>query len=335
MNNDSPQLGTYSWFLPTDTTPQLSYFQEQQRQPVQPMFGPSLGCGLFACQKQPVQSIFEPSLGCGLFTYQKPLIPFVIDRNIDPMNSFLIPTHETDIYKRMEKELEKMVKKPDTTMDSSMPSFTTTTPLTTWTQGILPTPKKMVEYFPSLDIIIGCMYAAKSTELLRRLTIFKAMGLKVALVNSSLDNRGENEEMGSLSTHNPTIGSIGQIDSYKCDCISSIMNSLLRYDVIGIDEGSLFKNLKDDVLALVEKYGKKVVVSGLNGDFQRKAFGELNDLVPFCDSIVKLSPYCRPCNEKGILRTAHFTKRKVAGNQTVLIGGKDCYDPVCRECFHC
>ena len=66
--------------------------------------------------------------------------------------------------------------------------------------------------FSSLDIIIGPMYAGKTSELIRRLNILSLMGFKCLFINSSLDNRSS----GNFSTHNPSITKIhGNIDSMK------------------------------------------------------------------------------------------------------------------------
>ena len=59
---------------------------------------------------------------------------------------------------------------------------------------------EVVDFFPSLELITGCMYAAKTSTLLQRLTVYKEMKLSVVLISSSLDTRN--------STHNPIIGSM-------------------------------------------------------------------------------------------------------------------------------
>jgi thymidine kinase len=189
---------------------------------------------------------------------------------------------------------------------------------------------ELVESFTSLDIILGCMFSNKTTELLRRLTIYKEMKLEVILVNSCTDTRTDM----NFSTHNPIIGSSGKIETVKTNALEHIMQQLERYDVIGIDESSFFPDLKICVLNLVEKYKKKVIVAGLNGNYNRKNFGQINDLIPYCDSIIKLSAFCQLCcDKKCIIRSAHFTKRIVSNDTEILVGGNEFYVPVCRECF--
>lgn len=182
---------------------------------------------------------------------------------------------------------------------------------------------------PSLDLIIAPMYAGKTTEIIRRLTIFHEMDMKVVYINSIKDSRTKDDN--SFSTHNPTIKSI-PFDSLKSETLNTI--NVSKYEVIGLDEASFFRDLKEIVLKWVEKEKKIVIVAGLNGDYQRKPFGQLLDLVPFCDNITKLTPFCLSCKkEKNEIRNALFTKRIVSSAEKILIGDKEFYIPVCRQCF--
>ena len=63
--------------------------------------------------------------------------------------------------------------------------------------------------YPTLDLIMGPMYSGKSTELIRRLSIFSEMGLKVLYVNSKIDNRSND----NFSTHSPVVQSLGKIST--------------------------------------------------------------------------------------------------------------------------
>ena len=60
----------------------------------------------------------------------------------------------------------------------------------------------------SIDMIIGPMYAGKTTELLRRLSIYKEMGLRCCYINSDKDNRSS----GSFSTHNKVLQNTKRLD---------------------------------------------------------------------------------------------------------------------------
>ena len=185
---------------------------------------------------------------------------------------------------------------------------------------------------PFLDLIIGPMYSSKTTELLRRLNIYAAMNLKAVYVNAKIDTRSSNE----FSTHNPTIGHIGHIFSLKLEDLSHLFTflDLNVVDVVGIDEAQFMPDLKDSVIKLVEERKINVIVAGLSGDHQRNPFGQVLDLIPLCNNLQKLTACCVTCQrQKKIIKEAPFTKRTIDVKGRVLIGGKESYIPVCRDCY--
>lgn len=102
---------------------------------------------------------------------------------------------------------------------------------------------------------------------------------------------------------------------------------LASCDVIGIDEGQFYADLIEFVQGALEG-GKTVIVSALDGDFRRKPFGRVLELIPMAERVDKLSAVCTSCQ-----RDAAFTKRTVASTQLQLVGGAESYQPVCRACF--
>ena len=53
----------------------------------------------------------------------------------------------------------------------------------------------------SIDIIMGCMFSGKSTELIRLANRYKVLEMKVLIVNHKLDNRySEDQENTNLPT---------------------------------------------------------------------------------------------------------------------------------------
>ena len=53
--------------------------------------------------------------------------------------------------------------------------------------------------------------------------------------------------------------------------------------------------------------GKLVVIAALDGTYQRQGFGNILQLVPLAESIVKLTAVCNTCFEE-----ASYTKRKTS-----------------------
>jgi thymidine kinase len=95
-----------------------------------------------------------------------------------------------------------------------------------------------------------------------------------------------------------------------------------------INEGQFFADLYETVLDML-KCNKKVYICGLDGDFERKKFGQMLDLIPHCDHVIKMSSLCSLCKNgtRGI-----FSMRLSDEKQQTLIGS-DNYVPVCRNCY--
>ncbi|XP_028063699.1 thymidine kinase-like [Camellia sinensis] len=97
-------------------------------------------------------------------------------------------------------------------------------------------------------------------------------------------------------------------------------------DVIGIDEAQFFDDLYDFCCKAADCDGKIVIVAGLDGDYLRRTFGSVVDIIPLADSITKLTARCELCGKR-----VFFTLRKTNETKTELIGGSDVYMPVCRQ----
>jgi thymidine kinase len=119
------------------------------------------------------------------------------------------------------------------------------------------------------------------------------------------------------------------IPCVKTSLLFDIDESVLHSsEVILINEGQFFTDLVDFVRTMLQQQ-KKIYVFGLDGDFQRKKFGNILDLIPLCDNIYKLHSLCGLCKtgKKGL-----FSKRVTNEKSQVLIGS-DNYIPCCRECY--
>ena len=186
-----------------------------------------------------------------------------------------------------------------------------------------------------LHVLTGPMFSGKTSALLRLLFNEAAVGLDVLYINHERDNRST----GHYSTHNPLyrekLSERSNVSFISVKELSSLAGGIKKYDVIGIDEAQFFPDLKD-VISWVDKYGKKVIVAGLDGDFRREKFGSVVDLIPTADKIEKLTAYCQICASKTpkIIKLAIFTLRTAATNDVILVGGSDDYKPVCRTCYN-
>jgi len=166
------------------------------------------------------------------------------------------------------------------------------------------------------------MFSGKSTELIRLANRYKVLEMDVLVVNHSFDKR----------YHDSAVATHSQI---KMDCLSiqnliEINDNQDRYnkcDVLIIEEAQFFNGLYDFVLNACEKDNKHVLVVGLDGDSNRREFGEILKLIPVCDSVRKLYGLCVRCKDG---TKACFTKRLVENNDQIFIGTSE-FEAVCRR----
>lgn len=183
-----------------------------------------------------------------------------------------------------------------------------------------------------LELILGPMFSGKTTQIIQIHNNYSYIGKTVAVVNYAEDKRYHDS---MLSTHDhkmiPCILShnIENIWNDKNNTNNSFYSDLHNADVILINEGQFFQNLKSVVIDMVENYNKIVYICGLDGDFKREKFGELLDLIPLCDKVTKLTSFCSNCRngKKGL-----FSCRVSKETEQVVIGS-DNYKPLCRQCY--
>ena len=174
-------------------------------------------------------------------------------------------------------------------------------------------------------IHIGPMFSGKSTELLRKISTFRSIGLSCLLINHSYDNR-VNEQC--ISTHSNL-----KKEAIQTKYLMDIKNreEFFNTDVIGIDEAQFFDDLYDFVSYIHKCHNKTLIISGLDGDHLQKRFGQILDCIPLCDELVKLSALCMICKNGN---KASFSKRIVNSNEQILVGNEESYIAVCRKCLN-
>ncbi|KAJ7960282.1 Thymidine kinase [Quillaja saponaria] len=174
-----------------------------------------------------------------------------------------------------------------------------------------------------VHVIVGPMFAGKTTALLRRIKSEGNNGRNVAIIKSSKDTR---YAINSIVTHDGA--------KFPCWALPDLSSFRKKYgdeayeklDVIGIDEAQFFEDLYDFCCKAADHDGKTVVVAGLDGDYLRRSFGSVLDIIPLADTVTKLTARCELCGKR-----AFFTLRKTEETKTELIGGADVYMPVCRQ----
>ncbi|KAK4358881.1 hypothetical protein RND71_021110 [Anisodus tanguticus] len=174
-----------------------------------------------------------------------------------------------------------------------------------------------------IHVIVGPMFAGKTTALLRRVNLESNDGRNVVMIKSSKDTR---YAVDAVVTHDGTkfpCWSLPDLSSFKH---RFGVDAYEKVDVIGIDEAQFFGDLYEFCCNAADLDGKTVIVAGLDGDYLRKSFGSVLDIIPLADTVTKLTARCELCSRK-----AFFTFRKTREIETELIGGADMYMPVCRQ----
>jgi thymidine kinase len=177
-----------------------------------------------------------------------------------------------------------------------------------------------------LELILGSMFSGKTSYLLDVYKKCVFCNIPVAVINYAADNRYTNEAM--LSTHDkqmiPCI-----LASTISDAIANNTATITQAETILINEGQFFPDIEEQIKRLVELENKRVYICGLDGDFERKPIGNLLQLIPFSDNIIKLKSLCSLCRDgtPGV-----FSFRITNEKDQVVIGSSN-YIPLCRECY--
>lgn len=180
-----------------------------------------------------------------------------------------------------------------------------------------------------LHLILGPMFSGKTTELIRIYNKYTACGIKCLMINHNSDTRYDDN--AHVTSHNQ-----GQIQSLNIEDLSYLFRNtstsyIQKYDVILINEGQFFSDLYDVVKKLVDINKKHVFVCGLDGDFRRDKFGQILDLIPLCDNVIKLKAVCQNCKKCDAIYTYRKSNEK---EQTIVAEKpKKMYSALCRSCY--
>lgn len=177
----------------------------------------------------------------------------------------------------------------------------------------------MIPSVGRIDLIVGPMFAGKTTEMLRRLDRAELAHLRCIVMKCCRDNHYCRD---NVSTHDYKMR-----PAIPCSRLMPCLPLCVNFDVIGIDDGQFFPDIVEFAQILANN-GKTVIVDALDGTYLRQPFGQILNLVACCESITKLSAVCKETGDE-----AYFTKRKTDIHDIELIGGADVYDAVSRASY--
>jgi thymidine kinase len=175
----------------------------------------------------------------------------------------------------------------------------------------------------SLELILGPMFAGKTSALQTIIKRHESLGIKCAVYKPMSDTRYGNDFY--IYSHDQSKVSALPVkyltthQAYEPYTIS---------ELIIVEEGQFFNDLYEFVLKAVEVDKKRVVVAGLDGDCFRKPFGQILSLIPLADKITKLTSLCKLCSDG---TDGLFSFRKTKSKEVVEVGGSETYMPLCRK----
>lgn len=172
-----------------------------------------------------------------------------------------------------------------------------------------------------IEVVCGSMFSGKTEELIRRLKRAQIANRKVEIFKPVVDTRYHETNVVSHDSN-----------SIRSTPVSHSENILLLADgieVVGIDEAQFLDAELTVVCEKLAQRGMRVIIAGLDMDFEGRPFGPMPQLLAIADYITKVHAICVKCGD-----IAHFSYRTTADKGRILLGEKDSYEPRCRSCYY-
>ncbi|MEJ2004964.1 MAG: thymidine kinase [Cyclobacteriaceae bacterium] len=171
-----------------------------------------------------------------------------------------------------------------------------------------------------IEIITGCMFSGKTEELIRRLNRSIIAGQHVEIFKPTVDKRYHEADVVS---HNERA-----IRSNPVDFANDIILLAGECDVVGIDEAQFFDEEIVNVCNKLANSGKRVIVAGLDMDYEGRPFGMMPQLMAVAEFVTKVHAICAKTGE-----LASFSYRLADDDEKVMLGSKHQYEARSRQSF--
>lgn len=171
-----------------------------------------------------------------------------------------------------------------------------------------------------IEVICGCMFSGKTEELIRRLNRALIAKQKVEIFKPTIDKRYHNEKIVSHAER--------EIRSTPVNFANDILLLAGDCDVVGIDEAQFFDESIIEICNTLANNGKRVIVAGLDMDFEGRPFGPMPHLLAIAEFVTKVHAICAQTGE-----LASFSFRLTENKAKVVLGEKDKYEARSRSSF--
>lgn len=180
----------------------------------------------------------------------------------------------------------------------------------------------------SLELIVGPMFAGKSSALQSIVKRHQSLGWKMIVINHSADIR---YGTSSVINHDNQ-----RLPARSVDALIPLLTDpeFLEARLLVIDEAQFFADLLSFVTTALDMHEKHIVVVGLDGDAERKPFGQIGLLLPHCDKITKMTAFCSSCKDgtAAVFTYAKHADAAAAAAASIhCVGTIESYIPLCRR----
>lgn len=172
-----------------------------------------------------------------------------------------------------------------------------------------------------IEVICGSMFSGKTEELIRRLKRAQFANQKIVTFKPAIDTRYSDMDVVSHDLH-----------SIPCVPLKDPKDMLKVGDdvqVVGVDEAQFFSEELVDVAQKLADRGVRVIIAGLDTDYLGKPFGPMPALLAVAEDVQKVHAICVKCGS-----LANHSHRLSRSKELVVLGEKDVYEPLCRDCYN-
>lgn len=172
-----------------------------------------------------------------------------------------------------------------------------------------------------IEVVCGSMFSGKTEELIRRLRRAQFANQVIAIFKPAVDNRYSDVEVVSHDFH--------KISSTPIQDPKKMLEVGPDVEVVGVDEAQFFDESLVEVCQQLANRGIRVIVAGLDTDYLGLPFGPMPRLMAVAEDVQKVHAICVKCGN-----LANHSHRLSKSKDLVLLGEKDVYEPLCRECYN-
>ena len=171
-----------------------------------------------------------------------------------------------------------------------------------------------------IEVSCGSMFSGKTEELIRRLKRAEFAKQKTLIFKPSTDVRYSESKVVSHDSN--------EIISKSVSSSKEIIQLSKDIDVVALDEAQFFDDGIVDACNELANGGKRVIVAGLDMDYEGNPFGPMPNLMAIAEFVTKVHAIC---TKTGNL--ANYSHRISKSKDLVLLGEREEYEPLSRLAF--